>query len=108
MFNNVTLIGYLGSGAESDIKRPSQNRATSEGQSQTIRRPCIVFGRTAEYATTLWKGANLQINGEIRTRERLSKGGAKKSVTETRVRRITQPDRAPTRKRPLLRIGRIS
>ena len=109
MFNNVTLIGYLGSGAESHIKRPSQNRATSEGQSQTIRRRRMVFGRTAEYALTLTKGAHLQIIGEIRIHELLAADGAKESMTETRVqRRFTRLDWTPTHKQPLLRIGRTS
>ncbi len=108
MFNNVTLIGYVGSGAESHTEPAWKNRATSERQSQTIRHRCMVFGRTAEYATTLTKGRHLQIIGEIRTRERLAKGGAKKSMTAIPVRRFPRLDRTPTRERPRLRIGRIS
>jgi len=108
MFNNVALIGYLGSCAESYTKRAWKNRPTSERQSQTTWYRCLVFGRTAEYATTLTKAAHLQIICKIRTRERLAKGGAKKSVTPIRVQRFTRFDWTPTRKRSLLRIRRTS
>ena len=67
MFNNVTLIGYLGSDAESRTSRNNstltvlslatkriwKNRETGERESQTTWHRCVVFGRTAEYAATL-------------------------------------------------------
>ena len=70
MFNNVTLIGYLGSDAESRTtrnnstltvlslatKRIWKNRETGERESQTTWHKCVAFGRTAEYAATLEKG----------------------------------------------------
>ena len=109
MFNNVTLIGYLGSDAESRTtrnntamtvlslatKRTWRNRETGERDSQTTWHRCVTFGRTAEYAATLSKGAHLQILGEIQTREYTGKDGVKKSVTEIRVQRIARLDRAP-------------
>jgi single-strand DNA-binding protein len=109
MFNNVTLIGYLGSDAESRTirnntamtvlslatKRTWKNRETGERESQTTWHRCVTFGRTAEYAATLSKGAHLQILGEIQTREYTGKDGVKKSVTEIRVQRIARLDRAP-------------
>ena len=109
MFNNVTLIGYLGSNAESRqtrnnttltvlslaTKRTWKDRETGERQSQTTWHRCVAFGRTAEYAATLTKGAHLQIVGEIQTREYIAKDGVKKSVTEIRVQRIARLDRAP-------------
>lgn len=109
MFNNVTLIGYLGSDAESRTtrnntamtvlslatKRTWKNRETGERESQTTWHRCVTFGRTAEYAATLTKGAHLQILGEIQTRDYTGKDGVKKSVTEIRVQRIAQLDRAP-------------
>jgi single-strand DNA-binding protein len=109
MFNNVTLIGYLGSDAESRTtrnntamtvlslatKRTWKNRETGERESQTTWHRCMAFGRTAEYAATLTKGAHLQILGEIQTREYTGKDGVKKSVTEIRVQRIARLDRAP-------------
>ena len=67
MFNNVTLIGYLGSDAESRptrnnstltvlslaTKRTWKNRQTGERESQTTWHKCVTFGRTAEYAAAL-------------------------------------------------------
>ena len=107
MFNNVTLIGYLGSDAESRptrnnstltvlslaTKRAWKNRETGERESQTTWHRCVLFGRPAEYAATLTKGAHLQIVGEIQTRSFVGRDGAKKSVTEIRVFRITKLDR---------------
>ena len=109
MFNNVNLIGYLGSDAESRTtrnnstltvlslatKRTWKNRETGAHESHTTWHKCVSFGRTAEYAATLTKGAHLQIIGEIQTREYVAKDGAKKSVTEIRVQRIVRLDRAP-------------
>jgi len=53
----------------------------------------VVFGKTAEYAATLTKGAHLQIVGEIQTRDFVGRDGAKKCVTEIRVHRIARLDR---------------
>jgi single-strand DNA-binding protein len=108
MFNNVTLIGYLGSDAESRrtrnnstltvlslaTKRVWKNRETGERESQTTWHKCVAFGRTAEYAASLTKGAHIQIVGEIQTRDFVAKDGTKKSVTEIRVHRIARLDRA--------------
>ena len=108
MFNNVTLIGYLGSDAESRTtrnnstltilslatKRSWKNRETGQRQSQTTWHKCVSFGRTAEYAATLTKGAHVQILGEIQTRTYVAKDGTTKSVTEIRIQRITRLDRA--------------
>ena len=108
MFNNVTLIGYLGSDAESRptsnnatlavlslaTKRTWKNRQTGGRESQTTWHKCVAFGRTAEYAAGLTKGAHLQIVGEIQTREYISKDGTNKSVTEIRVHRVVRLDRA--------------
>jgi single-strand DNA-binding protein len=108
MFNNVTLIGYLGSNAESRptrnnstltvlslaTKRTWKNRQTGELESRTTWHKCVSFGRTAEYASGLTKGAHLQIVGEIQTREYIAKDDTKKSVTEIRVHRIVRLDRA--------------
>lgn len=109
MFNNVTLIGYLGSDAETRntrnnsamtvlslaTKRTWKNRDTGERRSQTTWHRCVVFGRTAEFAAGLKKGAHLQVAGEIQTRSYEGADGAKKSVTEIRVKQIARLDRAP-------------
>src|SRR3982751_385123 len=99
MFNNVTLIGYLGSTPESHHTRSNSsltvlssatrrswtNRESGERESRTTWHKCVVFGRTAEYAATLLKGAQVQIVGEIQTRDYVGRDGAKKSATEIRV-----------------------
>jgi len=108
MFNNVTLIGYLGSDAESRptrnnstltvlslaTKRIWKNPETGTREAQTTWHKCVSFGRTAEYAADLAKGAHVQIVGEIQTREYVAKDGTKKSATEIRVHRIARLDRA--------------
>jgi single-strand DNA-binding protein len=107
VFNNVTLIGYLGSDAQSRTTRNNstltvlslatrrtwKNRETGERQSNTTWHRCVAFGRTAEYAVSLAKGAHLQIVGEIQMREYVARDGSKKSVTEIRVQRIARLDR---------------
>jgi single-strand DNA-binding protein len=104
MFNNVTLIGYLGSDAQSRAtrnnstvtvlslatKRSWKNRETGARESQTTWHKCVAFGQTAQYAARLTKGAHIQIVGEIQNREYVAKDGAKKSVSEIRVRRIAR------------------
>jgi single-strand DNA-binding protein len=107
MFNNVNLIGYLGSDAESRstrnnstltvlslaTKRTWKNRETGDRESRTTRHRCVVFGKTAEYAATLTKGAHLRIVGDIQTRDFVGRDGVKKYVTEIRVHRIARLDR---------------
>lgn len=104
MFNNVTLIGYLGSDAQSHstrnnstftvlslaTKRSWKNRQTGERESHTTWHKCVAFGPAAQYAASLTKGAHVQIVGEIQNREYVAKDGAKKSVSEIRVRRIAR------------------
>ncbi|HLI83642.1 MAG TPA: single-stranded DNA-binding protein, partial [Bryobacteraceae bacterium] len=58
------------------------------------------FGRTAEYAATLTKGAHVQIVGEIQTRSFVGRDGAKKSVTEIRVHRVARLDRTSKTESP--------
>ena len=107
--NRATLIGFLGKDAEVRntrnetsftvfslaTKRSWKDRETGERQSQTTWHRCIVWGKLAEYAATLTKGAHVQIEGEIRTREYTRKAGdGKKSITEVRVFAINRLDRA--------------
>lgn len=106
--NNVILIGYLGSDAETRktrndstlttlslaTQRTWKDRETGERQSQTTWHRLVIFGRQAEYAATLTKGAHLQITGELNTREYTTKDGVKKSITEIRVQRINRLDRS--------------
>ena len=108
MFNNATLIGYIGSNPESRTtrnnsamtvlslatKRTWKNRETGERESQTTWHKCVSFGRTAEFAASLKKSAHVQIVGEIKTRTYVAKDGTKRSVTEIRIQRLTRLDRA--------------
>jgi single-strand DNA-binding protein len=60
---------------------------------------CIVFGKLAEFAGTLQKGAHLQVEGELRSREYEAKkvgkkAAQKKAIWEIRVNSILKLDRA--------------
>jgi single-strand DNA-binding protein len=112
--NRATLIGFLGKDAEVKTtknqasftvlslatKRSWKNRETGERQSETTWHRCIVWAKLGEYAATLLKGAHVQIEGEIRSREYTQKGtgkkapDVKKSITELRVTSILKLDRA--------------
>jgi single-strand DNA-binding protein len=104
--NKVTLIGFLGSDAE---VRASDNRSFTtlslatkssykkDGKyiSHTEWYRCVVFGSLSQFAATLKKGAHLQIEGELRSREYDSnKTGTKQTVWEIRVESILKLDRA--------------
>ena len=105
--NRATLIGFLGKDAEVRYtrnetpftvlslatKRSWKNRQSGEYESETTWHRCIVWGSRGEFASTLLKGAHVQIEGEIRTRE-YSKGDEKRTVTEIRVRNVLKLDRA--------------
>ena len=81
--NRVMITGFLGKDAESRTtrndskfttlsvatKRSWKNRETGEYESQTTWHRCVVYGPQASFAATLLKGAHLQIEGEIRSRE---------------------------------------
>lgn len=112
--NRATLIGFLGKDAEVKTtrknasftvlslatKRSWKDRESGERTSETTWHRCIVWGKLAEFASTLTKGAHVQIEGEIRTREYAQKTGGKKpvevkkSITEVRVFAINKLDRA--------------
>ena len=109
--NRVTLVGFLGKDAEVRntrnnasftilslaTQRSWKNRESGEYCPETTWHRCIVFGKLGEYASTFSKGAHLQIEGEIRTREYApsssTDGGAKKSITEVRVQSVVKLDR---------------
>ena len=104
--NKVTLIGFLGSNAE---VRTNNNRsfttlslATKSSYkkddkyiSHTEWHRCVVFGKLSEFAKTLTKGAHIQVEGELRSREYDSKKtDSKQRVWEIRVASILKLDRA--------------
>jgi single-strand DNA-binding protein len=106
--NKVTLIGFLGSDAE---VRTANNRSfttfslatkssykdknSSQYVSHTEWHRCVVFGKLSEFATTLTKGAHIQVEGELRSREYTSKKTDTEQRTwEIRVGTILKLDRA--------------
>jgi single-strand DNA-binding protein len=107
--NRVTLIGFLGKDAEVKTtrsntsftvlslatKRSWKDRETGERQSETTWHRCIVWGKLGQFAATLTKGAHIQLEGEIRTREYTPalSGETKKSITEVRATSVTKLDR---------------
>src|ERR1700743_798320 len=84
--NKVNLIGFLGGDAEVrnannrsfttlSLATKSSYKDKKSGQyvPQTEWHRCVVFGKLAEFAGTLTKGAHVQIEGELRSREYASK-----------------------------------
>ena len=112
--NRVSLTGFLGKDAETKTtsnnasftvlslatRRSWKDRETGERQSQTTWHRIIAWGKFGEYAANLIKGAHLQIEGEIRTRDFVQKAGSKnsdevkKTITEIRATSIAKLDRA--------------
>ena len=106
--NKVTLIGFLGGDAEVrnannrsfttlSLATKSSYKDKKSGQyvTQTEWHRCVVFGKLAEFAGTLTKGAHVQIEGELRSREYASKKtDSKQRIWEIRVNSILKLDRA--------------
>jgi single-strand DNA-binding protein len=106
--NHVSLIGFLGQNASTytannssftvlslATKSSYKDKTTGEYKGHTEWHRCIVWGKLAEYAKTLTKGAHLAIDGELRSRERVDKKTNSKSrVWEVRVASILKLDRA--------------
>src|ERR1700677_1509408 len=105
--NKVTLIGFLGNDAEVHTNTNNRSFTTlslatkssykKDGKyiSHTEWHRCVVFGKLSEFAGTLKKGAHIQVEGELRSREYDSKKtGSKQRVWEIRVASILKLDRA--------------
>jgi single-strand DNA-binding protein len=104
--NKVTLIGFLGSDAElrsNDSRRlttlslatKSSYRKDDAYISRTEWHRCVVFGQLSEFAATLKKGAHIQLEGELRSRDYVSpKTGIQQRAWEIRVASILKLDRA--------------
>jgi single-strand DNA-binding protein len=106
--NKVNLIGFLGGDAEVrnannrsfttlSLATKSSYKDKKSGQyvAQTEWHRCVVFGKLAEFAGTLKKGAHVQIEGELRSREYASnKTDSKQRIWEIRVDSILKLDRA--------------
>jgi single-strand DNA-binding protein len=104
--NKVTLIGFLGGNAEVhtnnvrsfttlSLATKSSYKKDGEYISQTEWHRCVVFGKLSEFAKTLTKGAHVQVEGALRSREYESKKtDSKHRVWEIRVASIMKLDRA--------------
>jgi len=108
--NKVTLIGFLGNDAEvrsndnrsfTTLSLATKSSYKKDGQyiSHTEWHRCVVFGKLSEFAGTLKKGAHLQVEGELRSREYETKKvgkkpALKKTIWEIRVNSILKLDRA--------------
>jgi single-strand DNA-binding protein len=105
--NKVTLIGFLGSNPEARTNNPdvsvttlslatkSSYKKNGEYVSHTEWHRCVVFGKLSEFAKALTKGAHVQVEGELRSREYDSKKtNSKQRVWEIRVSSILKLDRA--------------
>jgi single-strand DNA-binding protein len=113
--NKATLIGFLGGDAEVHTandrsfttlslatKSSYKDKKSGEYVSHTEWHRCVVFGKLSEFAATLTKGAHVQVEGELRSREYVSKNGTGKGkkaettqrIWEIRVSSILKLDRA--------------
>ena len=106
--NRISLIGFLGQDASTytanntsftvlslATKSSYKDKKSGEYKGHTEWHRCIVWGKLAEYAKTLTKGAHLAIDGELRSRERVDKKtGLKSRIWEVRVASILKLDRA--------------
>jgi single-strand DNA-binding protein len=104
--NKVTLIGFLGSNPE--VRTANNGSFTilslatkfsykKDGKyiSHTEWHRCVVFGKLSEYAKTLTKGAHIQVEGELRSREYDSKKtDSKQRIWEIRLTSILNLYRA--------------
>jgi single-strand DNA-binding protein len=104
--NKVTLIGFLGSDAElrsndnrsfTTLSLATKSSFKKDGKyiSHTEWHRCVVFGQLSEFAGTLKKGAHIQVEGELRSREYDSKKtDSKQRIWEIKVDSILKLDRA--------------
>ena len=104
--NKVTLIGFLGSDAEvrsndnrsfTTLSLATKSSYKKDGKyiSHTEWHRCVVFGKLSDFAGTLKKGAHIQVEGELRSREYDSKKTESKlRIWEVKVDSILKLDRA--------------
>jgi single-strand DNA-binding protein len=117
--NRVTLIGFVGNDAERKVAgttniatfpvatKTSWKNDSGTWESRTDWHRCIAFGKLANFAGTLTKGAHVAIEGELRSREydrEITIGAEKTTITqrvwEIRVSTILKLDRAARGEEP--------
>jgi single-strand DNA-binding protein len=74
----------------------SRKNAAGEWESRTEWHRCIAFGKVGDFAASLKKGAHVQVEGDLRSRE-YDKDGVKHKVFECRLESILKLDRAAHR-----------
>ena len=79
--NRITLIGFLGSDAEKKVRhttniavfslatKTSWKNDVGTWESRTEWHRCVAFGKLADFAGTLPKGAHVAVEGELRSHE---------------------------------------
>jgi single-strand DNA-binding protein len=101
--NTVNLIGFLGKNAEVKAaqdnstnftvlslatKESWKSKQTNEWESRTEWHRILVFGKLGDFAGTLTKGAHIEVEGTLRSREQTVelKGSSKKNPETKNVR----------------------
>jgi single-strand DNA-binding protein len=106
--NKVNLIGFLGGDAKVitannrsfvtlSLATQSSYRDKKSGEfiSHTEWHHCVVFGKLSEFAKTLRRGAHIQVEGELRSRDYTNKKTDEiQRFWEIRVNSILKLDRA--------------
>ena len=114
--NRITLIGFIGSDAEKKVSnatniaifslatKTSWKNDAGSWESRTEWHRCVAFGKLADFAGTLTKGAHVAIEGELRSHEyqrELAVGTQKTNLTqrvwEVRVDSVLKLDRVAKR-----------
>ena len=114
--NRITLIGFLGSDAEKKVSnttniavfslatKTSWKNDAGSWESRTEWHRCVAFGKLADFAGTLSKGAHVAVEGELRSHEyqrEFAVGTQKTTLTqrvwEIRVDSVLKHDRAAKR-----------
>src|SRR6266851_1688532 len=94
--NRLSLIGFSGKEAEQKFTnngtayavlslatKTSWKNDNDEWESRTKRHRIVAWSKLGEFALTLKKGAHLQVEGELRSRE-YEKNGVKRRIWECR------------------------
>jgi single-strand DNA-binding protein len=110
--NRLTLIGFIGADAETKNGKAGQQfavfsvatkrswkNANGDWESRTEWHRCLAFGKLGEFAASLRKGAHVQVEGELRTRE-YEKDSVSQRTFECRVESILKLDRAVRQEGP--------
>ena len=111
--NRITLIGFLGSDAEKKVSntmniavfslatQTSWKNDAGTWESRTEWHRCVAFGKLADFAGSLAKGAHVAVEGELRSHEyqrEVANGDRRTSIPqrvwEIRVDSVLKLDRA--------------